>query len=342
MKQKSIGTLIQLLGAVLSGLLSFWFFFAFTIHHYSIPVGVPPVVQKAGQLTAEKLITYWGIVAYTLPLYLMVFIFFFFVDIRKEIDRCGALLIFVLSNTALIQLLSFGNGGKIGSWLLTFLNTYIDAPLTYLFLFVIWLSSCMVLTRLACFFLVGQLSLFIYSWVHLLIRYFSFIRVQTHSSNSLHFTEEKQEDDEQLSTSAQPTALPSPLKKRVPITHYSFPSKKIFRIERDKKIGIDNNVLRDRARLLEEKLFCFGIKGSVVSIKYGPVVTLFEYVPDITVKVSKILAFEDDLALALRAVTVRIIAPIPGQSAVGFEVANDVRQSVFFGAILENEAQCKE
>ena len=80
--------------------------------------------------------------------------------------------------------------------------------------------------------------------------------------------------------------------------------------------------------LLEEKLEQFDIKGTVVAMHAGPVVTLFEYQPDIRVKVSRILSLEDDLAMALRALSIRIIAPIPGRSVVGFEVANRDRQDV--------------
>lgn len=90
------------------------------------------------------------------------------------------------------------------------------------------------------------------------------------------------------------------------------------------------------ATILEEKLLRFGIQGKVVSIKAGPVVTLFEYQPHIDAKVSKILALEDDLALALQALAIRIIAPIPGRSVVGFEVANQVRLPVYFSSIMNS------
>ena len=91
------------------------------------------------------------------------------------------------------------------------------------------------------------------------------------------------------------------------------------------------------SQTLEEKLLRFGITGHVVSIKPGPVVTLFEYEPESSIKVSRIVALEDDLALALEAVSVRIVAPIPGTSKVGFEVANKVRQAVYFQDIVQSK-----
>jgi S-DNA-T family DNA segregation ATPase FtsK/SpoIIIE len=91
------------------------------------------------------------------------------------------------------------------------------------------------------------------------------------------------------------------------------------------------------AAVLEEKLQRFGIQGRVVGIKSGPVVTLFEYQPHIDAKVSKILALEDDLALALQALSIRIIAPIPGRSLVGFEVANQTRLPVYFSSLINSQ-----
>jgi len=98
------------------------------------------------------------------------------------------------------------------------------------------------------------------------------------------------------------------------------------------------NKLQKRATILEEKLEKFGVFGSVVSIKRGPVVTLFEYQPKIDSKISKIIALEDDLALALQALSIRIIAPIPGKSVVGFEVANVEREDVILSSLLRSQS----
>jgi S-DNA-T family DNA segregation ATPase FtsK/SpoIIIE len=99
--------------------------------------------------------------------------------------------------------------------------------------------------------------------------------------------------------------------------------------------------LQKSATILEEKLERFGVCGKVQSIKRGPVVTLFEYQPDIDSKISKIIALEDDLAMALQALSIRIIAPIPGRSVVGFEVANKERKNVLFAEIVHSDAFSK-
>ena len=92
-----------------------------------------------------------------------------------------------------------------------------------------------------------------------------------------------------------------------------------------------------RSTLLESKLLHFGVKGKVASVKPGPVITLFEYKPDIDSKISKITALEDDLAMALTANSIRIIAPIPGKDAVGFEIANNTRADVLMERIVQSK-----
>jgi len=92
--------------------------------------------------------------------------------------------------------------------------------------------------------------------------------------------------------------------------------------------------LQERAQVLQDKLKRFGVNGNVTAIKRGPVVTLFEYQPDVDTKLSKIIALEDDLAMALQAMSIRIIAPIPGRSVVGFEVSNTTRHDVLFSQII--------
>lgn len=116
---------------------------------------------------------------------------------------------------------------------------------------------------------------------------------------------------------------------------YQFPAVSWFKTESDnqEENGENHKML---ATILEEKLERFGIHGHVTSIKIGPVITLFEYQPEIDSKISKIIALEDDLALALQALSIRIIAPIPGRSVVGFEVSNKQRRNVLLGQVLQS------
>ena len=102
--------------------------------------------------------------------------------------------------------------------------------------------------------------------------------------------------------------------------------------------SFDENKLRQLGATLETKLLDFGVKGEVVAIRPGPVITTFEYLPAPGVKVSKIAGLQDDIAMALKALRVRIIAPIPGKGVVGIEIPNDTRQTVWIRDMLASEA----
>ncbi|MFA5998662.1 MAG: DNA translocase FtsK 4TM domain-containing protein [Candidatus Babeliales bacterium] len=104
---------------------------------------------------------------------------------------------------------------------------------------------------------------------------------------------------------------------------------------------IDRNALAEHSAILEEKLALFGVRGKVMRIHPGPVITLFEYKPESHIKLSKILGLEDDLAMALQALNIRILAPIPGKDVVGFEVANKVRNSVLLSNLFHGTAWTK-
>ena len=92
--------------------------------------------------------------------------------------------------------------------------------------------------------------------------------------------------------------------------------------------------LKKRSDILEETLKSFGIEAKVGNIYAGPTVTLFEVHPAIGVKVQKIKALENDIALNLQAKSIRIIAPIPGKAAVGVEIPSLYPQEVGFKEML--------
>ncbi len=105
---------------------------------------------------------------------------------------------------------------------------------------------------------------------------------------------------------------------------------KVSFLDRAKKLDndIDTDLLKSKARILESKLSDFNVTGEVVEIKPGPVITTFEYKPASGIKISKIAGLSDDLALALSAISIRIVAPIPGRDVVGIEIPNDERENV--------------
>jgi S-DNA-T family DNA segregation ATPase FtsK/SpoIIIE len=101
--------------------------------------------------------------------------------------------------------------------------------------------------------------------------------------------------------------------------------------------ALDKEALKVNARLLEKKLEDFGVAGKVTEIHPGPIVTLYEFEPAPGIKISRIVSLHDDLAMALRALSVRIIAPIPGKAVVGIEIPNSQREMVCLREILASE-----
>lgn len=100
---------------------------------------------------------------------------------------------------------------------------------------------------------------------------------------------------------------------------------------------IDKEALAMNAKLLEKKLKDFGIDGEVVEICPGPVVTMYEFSPGPGIKVSRIAGLSDDLSMALQALAIRIVAPIPGKGVVGIELPNRDREMVYLKEIFASE-----
>ncbi|MBU4269591.1 DNA translocase FtsK [Candidatus Dependentiae bacterium] len=124
------------------------------------------------------------------------------------------------------------------------------------------------------------------------------------------------------------------------LINYKLPDTNIFQSVSNSDEKLKKQLEQEgvvKAQLLEEKLKYFGIKGTVTAIHPGPVITLFEYKPEIDSKISKIISLEDDLALALMALSIRIVAPIPGKSVVGFEISNKTRQNVLLAELLNSK-----
>ena len=99
-----------------------------------------------------------------------------------------------------------------------------------------------------------------------------------------------------------------------------------------------DEMLKAQADVLARALLSFGIEGKVTEIHPGPVVTMYEFEPAPGVKVARIVNLSDDLALALKAASIRIVAPLPGKSVVGVEVPNRYRETVSLKEVLTSDA----
>ena len=136
-------------------------------------------------------------------------------------------------------------------------------------------------------------------------------------------------------------------RKRAEQTHFDFLQKEgafklppltlLDQVER-KDTRIKRESLIMNSRILEKKLADFGVEGKVVEVKPGPLITMYELEPAPGVKITKVTNLSDDLALALMAPSIRIIAPIPGKAVIGIEIPNHEREPVHLKDVLDNDA----
>lgn len=115
---------------------------------------------------------------------------------------------------------------------------------------------------------------------------------------------------------------------------FELPAASLLDFQASVRPPIDSRRLRDNADKLTNTLKEYGIEGNVREIRPGPVVTMYEYVPGPGIKLSKIAGLADDLAMSMAALRVRIVAPIPGKGAVGIEIPNLTRETVYLKEII--------
>lgn len=124
---------------------------------------------------------------------------------------------------------------------------------------------------------------------------------------------------------------------RESVARYQFPSIELLNNPPADRRTITRDELKANAVLLETKLLDYGVKARVVRVTAGPVITLYELQPATGVKINSIVNLENDLALAMEARGIRIIAPIPGKAAVGIEIPNRFPQMVYLKSLIRSE-----
>ncbi len=102
-----------------------------------------------------------------------------------------------------------------------------------------------------------------------------------------------------------------------------------------------DQILESQSQVLTNTLQNFGIAGKVTEVHPGPVITMYEFVPGPGIKVARIVTLAHDLAMALKAPSVRIVVPLPGKSSVGIEVPNPVRETVALREILTSDVYAR-
>lgn len=120
------------------------------------------------------------------------------------------------------------------------------------------------------------------------------------------------------------------------VSNYQRPSLSLLSNPPAKNRTITEKELKANASLIISKLKDFGVEGEILEIRPGPVITMYEFTPAPGIKINKIVSLADDLAMALKASPVRVVAPIPGKNAVGIEIPNRSREMVYLKKILSS------
>jgi S-DNA-T family DNA segregation ATPase FtsK/SpoIIIE len=286
---------------------------------------------KVGSYIADVLIQLFGMVSYLLPAYALLFSVFY---VRKKeppnpLVLASGLVLFFLSLVVLLQLMvgnihikgvSIPFAGMLGVLLhrtLVSLFSYFGSYLIAIILFLISL------------FLIIQAPLL--SIIEKGVKR----KKSVERRKEIKVTEEKKEEPPKA---VEKKPVQDSFEFLKDLGPYKLPPVSLLDTVEKREFKIDKESIQANASILEKKLKDYGIDGKVCEVSPGPVITMYEFEPAPGIKVSRISNLEDDLAMALSAVSIRIIAPIPGKSVVGIEVPNKTRQIVYLREIIESQA----
>jgi S-DNA-T family DNA segregation ATPase FtsK/SpoIIIE len=235
-------------------------------------------------------------------------------------------------------------GGIIGSLLAGAAEKFLNSFGAYVLLFAIFVISVMIVTHLSLGWVFSKLGL----WALGVLRQIKDAVTKR--------KERKKRAQKTLSARERIKSRPKvkivkkgpDLEKRPEQEQFSFmnvagefrlPSLDLLNDPPEKKdTDIQRDSLEMNARRLEKKLADFGVEGEVTEILPGPVITMYEYKPAPGIKISKVAGLSDDLALALRAPSIRIVAPIPGKAVIGIEIPNNQRETVYLKEVLSSDS----
>lgn len=131
------------------------------------------------------------------------------------------------------------------------------------------------------------------------------------------------------------TSLNTPINPREPFTRYAFPTLDLLKTyDNDGKPEVDMDEIKANNAHIVKVLNSFGVTIKEIKATVGPTITLYEITPGEGVRISKIRNLEDDIALSLSALGIRIIAPIPGKGTIGIEVPNKRKNIVSMESVL--------
>ena len=315
-------------------------------------------VGSAGSYAADSAVRLLGLAAFLIPIVLIVTAFKYFLQDAFEIRPLGILgavgLIFSVSgllSLAVQQIPLYGTslrtGGLVGWSSVHFLSTTFHYTGSYIVFLALLMLSLIVMGNIslvAVAAVIRRSGMAAAKWIAAETASLTF-RLRRMKRRRQAEKEPWVPPSVQVAEEAPPPAE-KPKAKPAEQTRFDFaaeeasftlpPLKLLDEVDRrDTRLKRDS--LLANSRILEKKLADFGVETKVIEVKAGPVITMYELEPAPGVKINRITNLSDDLALALKAPSVRIIAPIPGKAAVGIEIPNFERESVHLRDVLDNE-----
>jgi len=153
------------------------------------------------------------------------------------------------------------------------------------------------------------------------------------------------EEDEEDEAPAPVAKTKAPRQATKPVAKNRFVLPDIDFLSEPKKIGklpeLSKDVLEENARRLEGVLEDFGVRGQIIAVRPGPVVTLYELEPAPGIKSSRVISLADDIARSMSAVSARV-AVVPGRNAIGIELPNSKRETVYVREMFQTESFIKD
>jgi len=328
------------------------------------------VVGSVGANLAWALLFLMGFGAYIIPIFMVLWgVMYFLEDQAKKLYlRIFGVIFSILAVSSILSLMgpkdiiySFQRGGIVGLVFSDFLLKYLGTAGTFVVIVVLFLLSFLVTTDFLLFPLIGWLfkkirSLFkklrntvMDSLVSGRVRKRvgesrpAILRVRQREEPKkaeppkVQLIKTRETKEPVVKKKEKPQPKKAEDKPPVYTEPYVFPSLDLLNATvRADGAEIKEN-LDERSRILEETLREFGIEAKVVEVNKGPAITRYELEPASGVKVHKITALNDNIALAMKAMSVRIVAPIPGKGTVGVEVPNVKSAFVFLKEMLESK-----
>jgi len=359
----------ELIGILLFFLVVFTLFSLFSFdpkdfffHHSGVNTQIHNFFGYAGATVSGHLISLFGLGSYWIPIFLLISSIHFF-NARPgatiAVTITGGMILAITTgglvsfrdHYILIWGSAFPSGGQIGLYFHKFLIAYTNISGSLVILFLLWIIGLILTTG---FSLVGFAKRL---WMAILF-VFSRKPVETKPESPPRDPSKKvpikkrskpargKPADSPSLPISQPHPVFEMVQEELPLqvesskneSGFKLPSISFLDDPETRASQFDSERLQSQARLLEKTLEDFGVKGSVSAITPGPVITTFEYEPAPGVKINKIVNLSDDLSLALKALSIRIVAPIPGKAVIGIEIPNIDRQVVRFKEIVVSPA----